>query len=216
MAGGRIVLGIANPALDTNGNVDSLATLTFYLNNTTTPQAVYTDSTLGVALSNPLSPDAAGRFPAIWAPDLTFYTVKWTPNGASPITYNDIQNTNGTAGVGTGQWTPTDASGAGLTLTKLRATYTKISSLYLCDLTVSFPATADATAAKIGGLPGSFANVSGVGGSFMLYYGGAALAVASPVANSATFAIFSAAGVALTNANLSTATLRCQFMIPAA
>lgn len=93
---GRIVLGIANPALDANGEVDTGATLTFYQNNTTTPQAIYTDATLGVQLSNPLSPDSAGRFPAIWAPDLTLYSVKWTPNGASAITYNDIENTNGT------------------------------------------------------------------------------------------------------------------------
>src|SRR4051812_3433194 len=87
---GRIILGIANPALDDNGLVDSGATLTFYQNGLTTPQAVYTDATLGVALSNPLSCDAAGRFPQIWAPDDSLYSVKWTPTGASPITYDDI------------------------------------------------------------------------------------------------------------------------------
>lgn len=212
---GRIILGIGNIAFDANGNIDSGQTRTFYQNNTTTPQAVYTDSTLGAALSNPLSPNASGVFPEIWAPDLTFYSVKVTPTGASPLTYNDIENTNGTSGLSTGQWTPSDASGAGLIIAKTRATYTRVNGLYLCDLTATYPVTADATAAKLGGLPASFANVSGVGGGFPIYYTGASLGIGIPIANTATFSLLTGAGVPLTNANLSNLVIRSQFLIPA-
>lgn len=87
---GRIILGIANPALDSNGEVDSTATLTFYENGTTTLQSVYTAEDLLTPLANPLPCDAAGRFPQVWAPDGDIYSVKWAPTGASPITYDDI------------------------------------------------------------------------------------------------------------------------------
>lgn len=87
---GRIILGIANPALDANGNVDSGATLTFYQNGTTTPQSIYDAEDLLTPLTNPLACDAAGRFPAIWAESDAVYSVKWTPTGETPITYDDI------------------------------------------------------------------------------------------------------------------------------
>lgn len=91
---GRIILGIANPALDSNGKVDSGATLTFYKTGTTTLQSVYSAQDLLTPLANPLSPDSAGRFPAIWGPDGEAYSVKWTPTGAGSITYDNITPTS--------------------------------------------------------------------------------------------------------------------------
>jgi hypothetical protein len=88
---GRIILGIANPALNANGVVDTGATETFYQNLTTTLQTIYADHALLTPLPNPLPCDAAGRFPMVWAADLTLFSVKWTPTGASPITYDYIQ-----------------------------------------------------------------------------------------------------------------------------
>lgn len=87
---GRLILDACNPALLANGLPDAGATLEFFLNGTTTPQNVYTTPACNVALDNPLSPDASGRFPQIWAPRTNEYSVKWTPTGVSPITFDDI------------------------------------------------------------------------------------------------------------------------------
>jgi hypothetical protein len=53
----------------------------------------------------------------------------------------------------TGTWTPTDGSGAGLALTVANATYTRIGRLVTANFAITYPATADVTNARIGGLP---------------------------------------------------------------
>jgi hypothetical protein len=67
-----------------------------------------------------------------------------------------------TAGTGTselladyeeGTWTPTDDSGAGLTFTLGACTYTKVGRMVTCYAVVTYPATASAANAKIGGFP---------------------------------------------------------------
>lgn len=109
-------------------------------------------------------------------------------------------------------WTPTDASGAGLSLTVVRATSVRLGSIYYCDMEVTYPATADGTAVTIGGLPGTWANVTGVGGTFAVY-DGVSSAMGFPVKNTATFVLFSPAGVPITNANVSGKSLYAQFML---
>ena len=62
-----------------------------------------------------------------------------------------------------GTWTPTDASGAGLTFGGVSATYTKIGRQVTCNLLLAYPVTASAAVAEIGGLPfaaGSYGSVS--------------------------------------------------------
>lgn len=78
MTAGRIILPEADPSLDRDGNPLSKAKLYFYQKGTTTPQPVYTDSTLGVALSNPVVADGAGRMPQMWADIEAVFDVKWT------------------------------------------------------------------------------------------------------------------------------------------
>jgi hypothetical protein len=67
-----------------------------------------------------------------------------------------------TAGTGTselladyeeGTWTPTDGSGAGLTITVQNARYTKIGRMVYVIAYIIYPATANATAAALSGLP---------------------------------------------------------------
>jgi hypothetical protein len=88
---GRLILDIVNPSLDANGNVIPGATLTFYENLTTTPQYVFTDSTLVTHLDNPLTSDDAGRFPPIWAESGVPYSVEWKDdNGITIETFDDI------------------------------------------------------------------------------------------------------------------------------
>jgi hypothetical protein len=87
---GRLILDACNPALTAGGAVDAGATLTFYRGDGVTLQNVYSDATLGAALSNPLACDSAGRFVPVWAPLGSSYVVTWTPSSDSPITFNDI------------------------------------------------------------------------------------------------------------------------------
>jgi hypothetical protein len=52
-----------------------------------------------------------------------------------------------------GTWTPTDASGAGLSFTTSDAFYTKIGNVVYVSCSVTFPSTASAASMKFGGLP---------------------------------------------------------------
>lgn len=52
-----------------------------------------------------------------------------------------------------GSWTPTDQSGAGLSLTVASATYVKIGRMVFAMFAITYPVTANASAMKIGGLP---------------------------------------------------------------
>lgn len=98
---GRIVLDEFNPAIDSDGEIDAGCTLTFYENRTTTPQSVYSDSTLNTPLPNPLSPNAAGRFPStagngsIWAPDDSTYSIKCEWTNGDIATRDDVRGTFG-------------------------------------------------------------------------------------------------------------------------
>jgi hypothetical protein len=60
-----------------------------------------------------------------------------------------------------GTWTPTDASGAGLTFATTAGWYTKVGRLVVATFRIIYPATASASASTIGGLPFT----SGSGGS---------------------------------------------------
>lgn len=52
-----------------------------------------------------------------------------------------------------GNWTPTDNSGAGLTLTVNNATYTRIGRQVFANFAITYPGTVDPSTARIGGLP---------------------------------------------------------------
>lgn len=52
-----------------------------------------------------------------------------------------------------GTWTPTDASGAGLTFTVIKPRYTRIGRMVFVQVGLLYPATANTSPAQIGGLP---------------------------------------------------------------
>lgn len=85
MAAGRIIIPNCMPALDINGNPVAGAKLTFYVNETTMLLAVYTTSALDVAHPNPVSADAAGAFPSIFADTTVAYSVAITDSDNAPI-----------------------------------------------------------------------------------------------------------------------------------
>lgn len=92
---GRIVLDGFNPAIDSNGDIDAGATLTFWENGTTVLQAIYSDSSLQTPLANPMSPDAAGRFPVggssqVWAPDDYVYSIQMEFTNGDILTRDDV------------------------------------------------------------------------------------------------------------------------------
>jgi hypothetical protein len=71
MAGGRLILPHADPAISSSGLLQTGATLTVYLAGTTTLATLYSDSGLTVPIANPQTSNSAGLFyqqsTTIWA-----------------------------------------------------------------------------------------------------------------------------------------------------
>jgi hypothetical protein len=99
-----------------------------------------------------------------------------------------------------GTWTPTDTSGAGLSLTIVSATYTKIGRLVTLQAEITYPTTVNASGAILGGFPYTAAS----NGAASFYAGG----VAGPMAQIGS-ALYPAnsAGASITNATLSAKTV---------
>jgi len=99
-----------------------------------------------------------------------------------------------------GTWTPTDASGAGLTLT-VNGTqfYTRVGRVITVSFNISYPATANVSAAIIGSLP--FNSVAANQGGIIL--GPSSTTVAFVNGSMNQFSIVTPAVVAVTNATLS-------------
>jgi hypothetical protein len=75
-----------------------------------------------------------------------------------PSTQNASSDANTLDDYEEGTWTPTDASGAGLSFAVAGGRYIKIGKMVHIQFNVLYPATADASSAKIGSLP--FTSVS--------------------------------------------------------
>jgi hypothetical protein len=93
-----------------------------------------------------------------------------------------------------GTWTPTDASGAGLTFSVSEATYTKVGNTVRVQAFITFPSTASGAAVLLGGLPFSSAK----------YAIGAVRSVVACVATALSTNIYvnNPANVAITNVEL--------------
>jgi len=106
-----------------------------------------------------------------------------------------------------GTWSPSDGSGAGLSITFNNATYTKIGRLvYIRCSTIVYPSTANGSQARVGNLP--FTNASGdVGGSALVTSDGQAQRFL--ITNGGVVIIFyeNATDVSSTNAQLTGATI---------
>ena len=112
-----------------------------------------------------------------------------------------------------GTWTPADASGAGLSFT-LNATsyYTKIGNVVTCNLDVTYPATADASVARIT-LPFT-PKVSGAGGN--IGYTTKAGGIYVSLSSAGSFTFTDLVSNFLTNANMSTTRSQLSFSYIAA
>lgn len=104
---------------------------------------------------------------------------------------------------GQGTWVPVDASGAALSFTVTTARWFKRGREFVITFNITFPATADGTAAAIGGVPFTDGAISV--GSVQANSGNPT----SAVLTGATVTLCTAAGAAVVNSALSTAFVRC-------
>ena len=102
-----------------------------------------------------------------------------------------------------GTWTPTDASGAGLSFTSPNGVYTKVGRLVMATGFVQYPVTASGTGSKIGGLPFTNINSSARGAGSINYKQVADADTLMPENNATTFFFATSTGSVTTNAQLS-------------
>lgn len=190
--------------LDASGNVVSGATVTVTKYPSGTTATVYAaDSTSGGNV-NPLTTDSRGYF-EFWAPT-DHYSLTISKTGQATRTVSDVLLID----YEEQSWTPVDSSGAGLTLTVTTARVTKIGKRVFLSADVSYPVTANGSAAVIGGVPSGFTASGIYTGSVTTSGGGSPTVCQASVGGGGTTVInfTSAAGSALTNANFSGAIVR--------
>ena len=119
-----------------------------------------------------------------------------------PATQSASSNANTLDDYEEGTWTPTDDSGASLSLTTSSARYTKIGNMVYCSATITYPSTASSATARVGGLPFTSIASSVYGGYIRYTDSGLNLTIAQS-ANGTTFNLYTSAGAAITNVSLS-------------
>lgn len=132
----------------------------------------------------------------------TFLATPSSANLASAIT-DEIGGSKLVFGEDPTSWTPTDASGASLSLTINKARYIRIGSQYIIQFDITYPATANSSPAAIGGLPVTLpSGTNQFTGSVGNNSSGVWLGAAYVNGNTTNFNIYNGSA-ALTNANLS-------------
>lgn len=105
-----------------------------------------------------ITPPATNTNRAITLPDAAgAIVVSGTTPSLNGITFPATQSASADANTlddyEEGTWTPTDASGAGLSFTTSDAFYTKIGNVVYVSCAITFPSTANAASMRFGGLP---------------------------------------------------------------
>lgn len=121
-----------------------------------------------------------------------------------PATQSASSNANTLDDYEEGTWTPTDASGAGLTFTDVTATYTKIGRMVFAQFALQYPSTANGSNSLIGGMPFAPASGNSARQGFVSYTDEATLALILPEGGGATTAApRTNSGAQITNAIMS-------------
>lgn len=141
--------------------------------------------------------------------------------GALTVTKTNGANFSGLATatyVAPASWTPTDGSGATLTLSSVSASYTRQGNMVFAGFSLTYPVTVDGSAAIIAGLVVGVPNQSYAQGPAAVWCSGGSIAIiAVPIINTSTFRLVNqATGANVTNANLSTLSIRGLLIYPAA
>jgi hypothetical protein len=129
-------------------------------------------------------------------------------NGISfPATQSACADANTLDDYEEGTWTPTDASGASLSLTVASSpSYTKIGRMVTVMARITYPSTANGNNILIGGLPFTAASSANGGdpGGFLRYSNYGSGLWVEVLVSSTTFRCWTLAGVNITNADAST------------
>ena len=128
-----------------------------------------------------------------------------------PATQSASTNANTLDDYEEGDWTPTDASGAGLTLTVNGAQYVKIGRMVYGWFWITYPSTANGNYAEVGGLPFAVAGGNTNGGAFVGYTTYATAGFSGYLIYTTTKISFAIPNGAPSNANLSGKEMRMQF-----
>jgi hypothetical protein len=116
-----------------------------------------------------------------------------------------------------GAWTPADVSGASLTFTSVSVSYSHIGNIVSIYGRVTYPATADTSNTKIGGLPVTVPNVAYAASAGSAASNAGIAMFANANLNTTTFSLFNQTTLtAITNAQMSGRTLLFNFSYPAA
>ena len=131
-------------------------------------------------------------------------TTFWRGDG----TWASIESTAPTT------WTPSDASGAGLSFTSVTGVYAKYNRMVIAQFRLTFPSTANGSTAAIGNLPAASWSSGAIFAPGSCQSGGTNFFVNSPFMSASTTTInfFGTNGATATNANLSLATVTCTLM----
>lgn len=161
-----------------------------------------TDDDAGGALVSLLTMSRSGQL------DLAGNIASFGGQLGFPATQNPSSNANTLDDYDEGTWTPTDASGAGLSFTTtFTAEYVKLGQLVFVNAAFTYPATADGSSAKVGGLP--FTSSASQGGLTAGYSASAGYREWLVIQSSTEIWPFVAnTGGQYTNAGLSSATVR--------
>lgn len=141
-----------------------------------------------------------------------------TPSSGIGITFPATQSASSDANTlddyEEGTWTPTDASGASLSLSNTSGNcfYTKIGRVVIACFRFTYPSTANGSFATIGGLPFTSASATvSIQGGFFVEQTYTAGAMINTIQNTTTGYILNTSGVA-TNANVSAKDFRGVFV----
>ncbi len=148
----------------------------------------------------------------------TTVTVVWDSGSLSNetlvISLSQIPTVGSPVALSSVAWTPTDVSGAGLSLNVSRSSALKVGGGLWCDLTLSYPVTGNISAAQIS-LPVTPPNLAGIGGAFAVLATAATFPVYGELTpGNAYFGMVNAAGASVSNLTLSNTQLRTQFFLP--
>lgn len=155
-----------------------------------------------------------GTCATVGSNDLASSLSLTTPNiGAATATSVNFGGSSLANYVSAGSWTPTDGSGAGLSLTVSNAQYTRIGNMVFAYAQITYPSTASGAAAQINGLP---ITVGPAKTCLIGFRDTAAASLVTLLANSGATTISPLASTSanLTNANLTAATFAFNCIYP--
>jgi hypothetical protein len=207
--GGNVGIGTSAPTskLQVESSNPTTGILTSVRNTALSAQsgALMTFTQQGIAdwgIGQPAASNSFAFFAGTFSGTLGTEIARFQPTGG--ISFNgDTAAANALDDYEEGTWTPTDASGAGLTLTTAVGSYTKIGREVFYRAFIQYPSTVDVNNATLGGLPFTVANTNSARSGNVTYTDEATLVYAFSTNNTTSVALYTNVGGFVTNAVMS-------------